>query len=107
MCPDRELNPWPFGPLDDAPTIWATAARAHCDFFELWIILKGIPIFHTYRDFSNCISVIDLWLNSNMVREHNLYNFNPLKLVLWFKIWSILINTLGIIFQICLLCQVR
>ena len=28
MCPDRELNPQPFGVWDDAPTSWATLARA-------------------------------------------------------------------------------
>ena len=28
MCPDWELNPWPFGLRDDAPTNWATPARA-------------------------------------------------------------------------------
>ena len=28
MCPDQESNPWPFGLWDDAPTNWATLARA-------------------------------------------------------------------------------
>ena len=27
MCHDQKLNPWPFGPGDDAPTVWATLAR--------------------------------------------------------------------------------
>lgn len=40
-----------------------------------------------------------------MVREHNLYDINPLKLVLWFKIWSILVTTLGAVFHLYLSCQ--
>ena len=42
MCPDRDLNPQPFGQWDDAPTNWATLAKDRAKVQHFWIIFKPI-----------------------------------------------------------------
>lgn len=52
----------------------------HCDFiFESLSHSEMHSCVSHIQGFSNYISVIDLQLNSNMIREYNLYDFNPLK----------------------------
>lgn len=51
------------------------------------------PNFYVSLSFLKCFSVIDFQLNSILVEEHTLYDFNLFiffMLVLWFNIWSIL-----------------
>ena len=45
MYPDWESNPQAFGVEDDAPTNWATPARAHYFFNveELWYSISHFP----------------------------------------------------------------
>ena len=42
MCPDWELNPGPFSLQDNAPTNWATLARADLCLFLNWVIFLSL-----------------------------------------------------------------
>ena len=59
MCPDQEVNPWPFGLWAHAPTNWATLVRAGCCFKE-GINVTDLQCQHEKRTLKSCKSAMSI-----------------------------------------------